>query len=245
MILVISSCSLYDSGEACTVRLPELPESWLAALGEPYWKLLLYESGSRPRSEILEPGTRSLSVRLIPGTVYPVLAYPFWPHLRLFPGSIKPAGAVYPADIKGLDLPLSWLGGVSAFFFTQLAAADGMPHTRPELMNWIRFKTLFVQGMLSEAVLTDPWKVDWSLVAAKTRAKGFDRRRIKVEELYSLDIRYPVDGPWIQSSPFLPSLEGKAGSSDTVQTGAQGISLFSSSGILKCKPTAAVFFPYP
>jgi hypothetical protein len=137
-----------------------------------------------------------------------------------------------------------------ACFFRELALADGEGRTRPEGFDWPRFSALLKDPLMHESLRQDPWRVDWTLSARRIRASGFDRRRLVPREQLRISIGAPSAGPWISSSPFLPSVETNIGS-------APGTRLFisipkserdwesyvSPYGVLRCSGGHWAFFP--
>ncbi|MDR0303016.1 MAG: hypothetical protein LBI04_11995 [Treponema sp.] len=183
------------------VVLPDVPEAWVSLLGEPHWRLeWLDKSGSRRTADIL-PG-KSTEIGIPVTWANPVTAWPYWPGHNLSAGIFKPAGALFPFDVDGVRLCLSWKAGVDAVFYRELALADSRNDLKiPANFDWLRFRELFNNETLSEAVRKDPWLVDWRSVAGKTISANFDRRRLVPEAAESVNI--PVSpGPWYGISPF-------------------------------------------
>jgi hypothetical protein len=187
--------SVYD------VVLPDVPETWVSLLGEPHWRLeWLDKSGSRRTADIL-PG-KSMQIEIPVTWANPVTARPYWPDKNLPAGIFKPAGALFPFDADGGRLCLSWKAGPDTVFYWELAFAGGQSALKiPANFDWSRFRELFNEEALSEAVRRDPWLVDWRSAAEKTMSSSFDRRRLVPEAAESVAI--PVGGdPWYGTSPF-------------------------------------------
>jgi len=148
----------------------------------------------------------------LPGTMAtPVLALPFWPEKGIAPGIFRPAGAIFPFDVSGNRLILSWQGGVDAIFFMELARATNSPSGArlPWNFNWPRFRRLFDDPALNAEIRADPWLADWPSIATRTVQSGFDRRRLVPEARTNLEL--PLDpGPWVGSSPFATPLAFEA-----------------------------------
>jgi len=205
--LVLHGCggSLVDS--RYTVRMPELPAAWEALLGSPLWRVEWLDSEGRTEAATVRGGDVAIS---LPATwVSPVIATPFWPDRGLEPGIFRPAGAIFPYDVSGKNLALSWQGGVDAHLYRELAlayGAAGQDSVRlPWNFNWPRFRALFNDPTLNAEVRADPWLADWSGIAEKMVASGFDKRRLVPEARNAREI--PVGpGPWIGTSPFAPPL---------------------------------------
>lgn len=188
--------------ESATLRLrmPPLPEAWRETLGDCSWSLSWFgPDGSEERADGVS-STYLIEVRI--DAVTPILAYPSWPRLGIPPGALRPAGAVYPHGISFPEVPLDWVGGVSAVFYGELLRAGGEEGTAPSLFDWPRFRDLLLRGELKEEVRTDPWRVDWASVARATRRAGFDRRRLVPVRREVLVVPSPAPGPWVLASPF-------------------------------------------
>ncbi|MCL2270577.1 MAG: hypothetical protein FWC24_04455, partial [Treponema sp.] len=122
-VFTLLSCgeSLTDSRYA--VELPELPPAWRALLGSPYWRVEWINSeGKKEAATVRDAG---LEVSLLPTLASAVSAMPFWPDKGIKPGIFKPAGAIFPFDVSGKNIVLSWQGGVDANLFWEFVNAVG------------------------------------------------------------------------------------------------------------------------
>jgi len=239
------------------LELPSLPQAWEAILGEPYWRLEWFDADGRKRSALLS-GEGGLEIAL-PGTMAnPVLALPFWPGKGIGPGVFMPAGAVFPFDVSGKRLVLSWQGGVDANLFMELArsangglAPSGNAALRlPWNFNWPRFRRLFEDPALNDEVRADPWLADWPDIAARTLQSGFDRRRLVPEARSGLEI--PLGrGPWIGTSPFAAPMAFDANpvfqvrASPRALDGAAADTWVSAEGLLRVNTEAWLWREFP
>jgi len=199
-------------GSRYVLDLPNLPYAWETMLGNSHWRIEWFDGEGKKQSAVLS-GKGGLEISL-PGTLAnPVLALPFWPEKGIAPGVFKPAGAIFPFDVSGGRIVLSWQGGVDATLFMELARSvsnDPQPSGNAALrlpwnFNWPRFRRLFEDPALNEEVRADPWLADWPDIAARTVQSGFDRRRLVPEARDGLEI--PLGGgPWIGTSPFAASM---------------------------------------
>jgi hypothetical protein len=173
---------------------------------------------------------------------------PYWPEKGLAPGVFKPAGAIFPFDVSGRKISLSWQGGVDACMFRELAEASGTAEGRavsrlPQNFNWPRFRQLFSDQSVNENVRADPWLADWHNIAEKTIRSSFDKRRLVPEARTSLKV--PVGlGPWIGSSPFAAPLVFDSVPSFPVRnvTGQSAADTWvSAEGILHCNTETWMF----
>jgi hypothetical protein len=222
------SCAQPTEYESLRLRFPELPLELTAVLGDPLWVVSV-----RDADGMVIPGYDSGTPVTFfrPGCTASVLAYPVWPEHSIGPGIFRPAGAIYPFGVRDGDLPLDWLGGVAAHFHAELARVDGLYQRSPDFFDWPGFLELLGSASVREAVQGDPWLVDWHSVAQKTRASGFDRRRLVPRPAVMHRFLLPYDGPWFPSSPFGTALQTGTGSgielpsSDEVDTlvGLQGV----------------------
>ncbi|MDR3019572.1 MAG: hypothetical protein LBU66_01550 [Treponema sp.] len=213
LVFLLSGCgAIFPDGY--TLRFPKTPDSWVSILGEPHWRVEWLDPGGEKRSRDVAPG-KSLKIELPATWANPVTAFPFWSERNLFPGLFMPAGAIFPFDVSGEELLLSWKAGVDAGFYWELAhcvSNDAVNHTGvqnktkiPANFDWQRFRELFTTDVLSEAVRKDPWLVDWQSVARRTISGNFDRRRLVPQATTPLAIPVPVV-PWYGTSPFATPL---------------------------------------
>jgi hypothetical protein len=233
--------SLVDS--RYIVQMPGLPPAWEALLGSPHWRVEWLNGEGRKEAATVR-GNGGVEVSLPSTWVSAVSATPFWPDRGLEPGVFRPAGAIFPFDVSGKSLVLSWQGGIDANLYWEFIRAYGEAGQEsirlPWNFNWPRFRLLFNDPALNEDVRADPWLADWSGIAAKTVQSGFDRRRLVPEARGSLEI--PVSpGPWIGASPFAAPLFFEATPVFPVRPTAD--TWVSSEGILRCNTKAWILLP--
>jgi hypothetical protein len=186
------------------LELPQPPEIWVSLLGEPNWRVEWLDINGQKQNADISPG-KSLEIELPNTWINPVAAWPYWPVYNLVPGVFKPAGALFPFDVTGKSLHLSWKAGPDTVFYWELANASRNNSRSPVRFDWPRFRELFETDILNVEVRKDPWLVDWSYVAEKTVSSSFDRRRLVPKKCESVNI--PVfSGPWYGSSPFAEPL---------------------------------------
>ncbi|WP_304223417.1 hypothetical protein [Gracilinema caldarium] len=207
VIIIVSSCNM-DSVAAgldtvdIVFELPPVPESWCIVLGPPCWLLEWAAQDGSKVAVTVPKDTNQVSVRLNIHQYEAFWGWPYWPEYGIVPYRARPAGALVPLDIKDRHCRLTWFGGVEAAFFSLLRQSLGDPRYGPEYFNWPRFRSLFHEAALPEEVLADPWCVDWLTVAKKTKASGFDRRRLVPMLERPIMIRFKPPGPWVSGSPF-------------------------------------------
>ena len=255
-VFILYGCgeSLLDSRYA--VELPELPPSWKAMLGSPYWRVeWLNVSGQKESATVRR--NRGVEISLPPTWVSAVSAVPFWPDRGIGPGIFRPAGAIFPFDVSGKNLVLSWQGGVDAnlyWEFVRVSSEAGQESPPDETepveraavsrlpwnFNWPRFRQLFADPSLNAEVRADPWLADWSGIAAKIVQSGFDKRRLVPEARSNLEI--PVNpGPWIGASPFAAPLLFESVPVFPVRSTAD--TWVSIEGILRCNSETWILLP--
>ena len=192
-------------------ELPQPPEPWVSLLGEPHWRLEWQDSEGRKRIADILPG-ETVEIELPTTWTNPVTAWPYWPGYNLNPGLFRPAGALFPLDVSGEHIRLSWKAGVDTVFYQELAVSNKKNISKmPAYFDWPRFRELFSSEKLKESVRKDPWLIDWRSVAEKTINSNFDQRRLVPETAVSTAIPVP-SGPWYGASPFeepLYFMEGK------------------------------------
>jgi hypothetical protein len=244
LVLILADCSSPPRADFYRPSLPSLPASWGELLGEPEWRLeWIDEEG---REKVWEGGARTgfPELSLAQEWSSPILAWPFWPEKGLFPGDMKPAGAIFPWDVSGGRVDLSWLGGVDAFFWRELAAGgtpqvSGTPRV-PWYFDWPRFRELLEDPGTKEAVRLDPWTADWKLIAKNTLESGFSRSRLSPHSPAELTVP-GLGGLWIGSSPFAPPLDFPPAGPLALPVGEGAETWVSSLGVLRCSKKAWFF----
>ena len=236
-LALLSGCEGGPSRSSCRPVLPATPTNWQEILGEPHWRLEWLDEAGAWQDWEGPPGYEAPDISPPCEWATAVLAWPFWPELNLAPGVMRPSGALFPWDASGEKLILSWMGGVEAFFWKELAQADRSSPAEdgrlPWYFDWPRFRGLFESGDIPETVHQDPWLADWKEIGRKTVQSGFDRRRIVARKCTQINIP-GLGGPWAGSSPFSPPLHAPQGGplslevSDTVDTWV------SPDAVLKC-----------
>jgi len=186
------------------LEFPETPEPWVSLLGEPHWRLEWLNANGQKQFKDCPPRSSQNTIEIeLPITwTNPVTAWPYWQEYNLFAGVFKPAGALFPFDVKGDYLSLSWEAGADTVFYWEMALVNKNDNSKiPANFDWVKFRELFSAKTLDEAVCEDPWLPDWRYAAEKTITSNFDRRRITAEAVVPLSI--PVfEGPWYGTSPF-------------------------------------------
>jgi hypothetical protein len=195
-VFILFGCggSLVDS--RYSLELPELPAAWESLLGRPHWRIEWVDVDGRKEMQIVV-GSRNTEIDLPSTLASAVSAYPFWPEMGISPGIFRPAGAIFPFDVSGKNLVLSWRGGVDAALYWELAAsATGQTAVlrKPWNFDWPRFRQLFTDSSLNAEIRADPWLADWCGIAEKIVKSGFDKRRLVPEARSNVQI--PVNsGP--------------------------------------------------
>jgi len=243
---VVLACMLLVSCFEATSRYmavpPRPPQSWLMLLGEPHWCIeWLDSSGQKQMADIL-PG-QSIEIEVPAAWANPVSARPFWPEKNLPVGFFRPAGAIFPFDVSGGIIKLSWEAGPEAVFYMELAHANKENNAKiPANFDWPRFRSLLKGETINQAVREDPWLVDWRYVAEKTISANFDQRRLVPESAESLSIAVSP-GPWYGTSPFSKPLYFVEGETPIFKV-RPGINLwFSEQGILRVNGKTWVLVP--
>jgi hypothetical protein len=222
---------------------PELPGRWNEILGEPRWRLEWIGEDGAWRKWEGETGGNVPGVSPFREWATPVLAWPFWPEKNLLPGMMRPSGAIFPWDVSGEGITLSWKGGVDAVFWKELAAAervtDAAQGRLPWYLDWPRFRELLESGNIPEAVRLDPWLPDWKEIARKTVQSGFDRRRVVPRKLTEFPVP-GVDGTWVGSSPFALPLRASPDTPLLLYVWGVPDTWVSSKGMLRCSTSGYV-----
>jgi hypothetical protein len=241
---LLASCKEPVLRQSYRVNLPVEPDGWLEVLGKAHWRIEWNGGDGTDRSGEVVPDGKNCYAGIMQEWTTAIIAWPYWPEKGIRPGVMRPAGALFPFDVSGGSINLSWNGGVDAVFFRELAAlADEkrLPHN----FNWMRFRNLFSDGELPENILNDPWLADWRAIAAKTVSSSFDRRRITAQKGSSMNFTAPSNGPWIGTSPFMRAQDWQTGDSVTVKVVNPVDIYFCPDGILRCSPNAYIWLAYP
>ena len=238
-LCMFAACSEPVIRESYRIKFPDLPDSWLEVLGEASWHTEWIGKDGAIHSTEAETAYADLAQEW----TSPVIAWPYWPDRGIRYGVMKPAGAIFPLDVSGGSIKLTWNGGVDAVFFLELAARNSekrLPHN----FNWVRFRELFSGGVLSEDILLDPWLADWKAIAAKTAMSGFDRRRINSQKRTSISLTAPACGPWVGTSPFMRAGNWQKDQTVTLKAGDTVDSYFCPEGVLRYSASAWNWISY-
>jgi hypothetical protein len=229
--------------QSYNLTLPGLPEAWLEVLGEARWHIEWVDEDGSIQSVENESGSKASVYGIMQEWATPVTAWPYWPEKGIKYGLMKPAGAIFPIDVSGSRIKLSWNAGIDAVFYWELAAR-GSEKRLPHQFNWKRFRELFSSKDLSEEILQDPWLADWEAIAVKTAASGFDRRRISPKKYSTLNLAIPAGGPWIGVSPFMQSNNWLEQENVLIKVTDQTGSYLCPTGILRCSSGAWIWITY-
>jgi len=240
-VIVVQFFSCDDlSVSSYKVELPKTLEYWVSLLGEPNWCVEWVDPGGWKQVKDIKPG-EDLKIEIPVTWTNPITAWPYWPEHNLIPGLFKPAGALFPFDVNGNSLCLTWEAGPDTVFYWELALANEGDYSRiPANFDWPRFRELF-DGLLGEAVCEDPWLVNWRSVAERTVSSNFDRRRLVPEAVELKPFPVPA-GPWYGSSPFAGPLIFEEGKQPVFPVRSGFNVWISAEGILRVNGNAWVFY---
>ena len=228
-VFAVLSCGPSPLQEKYQVQLPPSPAFRAELLGEPLWRLEWYDPAGNLRQREMAGSTNfvggsgasgsgsagsggSGSISILAEWPSAVLAWPYWPDKELAPGLFCPAGAIFPLDVSGDRIILSWEAGAEGYFYRELDKARGLNTTNrvPEFFDWKRFRTLLRKEAPDEIRL-DPWLADWKSIAERTVRSGFRSSYVRADTRTDMDIIIPHAGPWLGASPFRPAESWGAG----------------------------------
>ena len=237
MLVLLFSCKDGPIRTGYKPVLPRLPPDWEELLGEPNWRLEWISEDGIWKEHEARPGSKMPELSLIQEWTTPVLAWPYWPELHLPKGVMRPSGALFPWDVSGAKLYLTWKGAIDAVFWKELASAERSTSAAlgrlPWYFDWPRFRELMESENIAEAVREDPWLADWNDIGSRTVQSGFDRRRI-VSRAFT-DLAIPgIGGLWIGSSPFAPPVDADPAGPLLLNVSGVPDTWVSDAGILKC-----------
>ena len=246
-IFLLTNCDNTIIVPSYKVEFPSVPSEWLSLLGNPDWRLEWFDANAE--KQVLEiSGDQSPNIQILETWTTPIIAYPFWESRNIAPNFMYPAGALFPFDVSGDKIHLTWSGGVDAFLYLELASnfkepEKGTPRY-PHYFNWIRFRERFKGNGINENVKHDPWLADWKSIAVKTSQSGFDRRRIV--PLSQKDVAIPIqyEGYWIGSSPFAKPIHQKKEEDLSLKLSEKTETYISTLGILRCTKNIWILIPF-
>ena len=205
LILLIVSCEGSPLPESYRVQFPAAPALWTEVLGENQWRLGYYDSqGLFRQAEITGNSPAGVTISILKEWPNAILAWPYWSENGLEAGFFCPAGAIYPFDITGNTIALSWEAGVEAFFFREMDKAQEFntgTNREPKYFDWKRFRSFFWEDA-PEELKKDPWLANWKEIAEKSIRSGFRKSYVRLEVRTTREITIPHVGPWFGASPF-------------------------------------------
>jgi hypothetical protein len=235
------TCCKDRASSVYLLEMPEPPQSWVSLLGRPHWRVEFLDQNGVKQSKDILPG-QNAEIELPNTWTNPVIALPYWPEHNLVPSFFRPAGGLFPYDVSGKKLLLSWEAGVEAVFYWELALSNSENVKKiPANFDWPRFRELLKTDVLENF---DPWLIDWSNVAENTISSNFDRRRLVPQA--SVPEKIPVkSGPWYGTSPFGQPLSFSNGETPVFPV-RPGVNVWiSSEGILRVNGKTWVFTAKP
>jgi len=248
ILAFLAGCDINPILHSYRPILPDPPGHWETVLGKPHWRLEWVDEKGCWRDCSVTPGAEAPGISPGPEWTTAIFAWPFWPDRDLEAFMMKPAGALYPWDVSGDRILLSWEGGVEAFFWKEMAgtehAASAAEGRLPWFFDWLRFRDLLYESEnIAIAVRQDPWLADWKEIARKTVQSGFDRRRIAARKCTVFTVP-GMAGFWINSSPFALPFEVPPGGSLTLNVWDNPDTWVSKAGVLKCSSAGWVWRPF-
>jgi hypothetical protein len=242
VVVLQFSCCKDRFSSVYLLEMPQPPQSWVSMLGQPNWRVEFLDQNGTKQSKDILPG-QNTEVELPITWTNPVTAWPYWPMHNITPYFFKPAGGLFPFDVSGKKLNLSWEAGLESVFYRELMLSNSENVKKiPANFDWLRFREL-IKTDVFEAV-KDPWLIDWSNVAEKTINSNFDRRRLVPQTAVLQNI--PVtSGPWYGTSPFAQPLSFSNGETPVFPV-RPGVNLWiSAEGILRINGKTWVFTEKP
>ncbi|MDR0639467.1 MAG: hypothetical protein LBG27_11305 [Spirochaetaceae bacterium] len=238
LIAGLSSCGGI-ADRSYRLVMPDLPPAWEAILGGAYWRIeWIDDAGIFQTADT--PSAANFAVTVVNDAASPVLAYPYWPGRNLPPGDMKPAGAIFPWDVCGGSIELSWRGGIDAVLWRALSCADNAKREAASF-NWKQWREAWNDGSFPAAAVRDPWLCDWENIAAKIAASGFDKRRVVVVNYPLLSLSGEVcKDIWYGSSPFDTGTSAAPGEPLLLPIRPQVSVVFSTTGIIRYSATGVL-----
>ena len=243
LLFLLAACEERPIRDSFRPVLPELPAHWQEMLGEAHWRLEWVNGDGSWSTHEVKPGMDAPDLNLVNEWISAVVAWPFWPERNLFPGLMRPCGAIFPWDVSGSEIRLSWKGGIDAILWKELGQAASLldnERRSPWNYDWPRFRETLIQGNINEEVKQDPWLANWSDIAQRTVQSGFDSRRL-LPRKHSLLIISDLGGRWIGSSPFATPVDAPEEGPLELKVYDSTETWVSTDGILKCSTEGWLF----
>ena len=201
LLAAVISCGTSPIPEFYDIQFPPLPASWTELLGKNHWRLEYYDSGGSLCYKEISDST-GIKINVLQEWPNAILAWPYWPEKALPASYFNPAGGLFPLDVRGQSIILSWEAGAEAYFYRELDKIENTGTNRnPKYFDWKRFRSLLRENT---AIAEDPWLADWKSIAERTVRSGFRQSYVRAETRTATEITIPHSGPWIFASPFKP-----------------------------------------
>jgi hypothetical protein len=244
VVVLQLSCCKDRFSSVYLLEMPQPPQVWVSLLGQPDWRVEFLDQNGTKQSKYILSG-QDAEIELPITWTNPVTAWPYWPAHNVAPSFFKPAGGLFPFDVSGKKLILSWEAGPESVFYWELMLSNSENVKKiPSNFDWPRFRELIKTDILENTAIKDPWLIDWSNVAVKTINSNFDRRRLVPQTAVLINI--PVNsGPWYGTSPFAEPLSFSYGETPVFPV-RPGVNLWiSAEGILRVNGKTWVFTAKP
>ena len=247
--VLLASCNIGPIQDKYYPQMPETPRAWVQIAGTPHWRLEWLDKNMKWQ---VREGTGGFNgIALTQEWTVPVFAWPYWPEKGISPGQFSPAGALFPWDVQGNKIMLTWKAGTDAFFWREMArninvwVSAGTPRYS-WYFDWPRFRELMESENIPAEVRQDPWLADWKEIALKTVEMGFDRRRIKPQTRTILPINPDpsLSRFWAGYSAFADLVEARSGEPLNLPVTETAETWIGESGILRCQKGAWIFLPW-
>ena len=213
-------------------------------LGGCQWRIEYFDSAGNYRQK---ETAGSMEINVLQEWPSAILAWPFWPELSFAAGYFYPAGAIFPLDVSGDTINLSWEAGAEAVFYRELEKAQGInegTNRLPAYFDWKRFRSLLRENE-NTPLRGDPWLADWKDIAEKTVRSGFRQSYVTPENRIDVTLAIPHDGPWLSASPFRPPEFWAAGEAVSLNISPHVEILVCPGGKLSVSPQTWLWTPFP
>ncbi len=196
VFLLLGACGRFAGQADLHVVIPDPPGTWVRAFPDLSFRLAFPDGSGRWQSRSVEDRGLTAGISCSKAGNTPVLAYPVSGRSA---GLLRPAGGLYPADLRdqgrdGERLELSWQRGCLALVFAGLAERG----IDTSLVNSARLASFMARH-------PDPWVLDLDRIVEKLILDDFSAYDIDI--LPSRDVTLlPGAGEWFLESPFAPVL---------------------------------------
>jgi hypothetical protein len=193
--LLLSGC-MFSGKTNLTVNIPQIPPGWENISGSIDIELSFYSEGRRETVSGCRFGDE-IKLEIEKGLI-PITAYPSLESVIL-----KPAGAVYPENLIGDSLDLTWAGGFGAEILLNLSE-KGCDFSNFNIRRFNMYINDISQG--------NPWKISEPEILYALSNNIFNSNYVALREFFLIELSDPFfEGRWKFANPLENSIYTDSG----------------------------------